>query len=80
MRTPVSALPSWPKGLDDIFGRGPLPLVFLAAAFFADAFATLRTFFFRRRLRFGFHGLFGFFLCHFISSYLPVMPAKAGIQ
>src|SRR5438876_10198458 len=47
MRTPSSALPAWPNGLLDGFGR-PLPLLFLATSFtiffdFAAAFlAVLR--------------------------------------
>src|SRR5581483_11091973 len=41
MRTPSSALPAWPQGLDD--GRGKLPFAALAGGFLAATFAVLFT-------------------------------------
>ena len=39
MRTPSSALPAWPKGLLDGFGR-PFATAFFDAGFFAFSFTT----------------------------------------
>src|SRR5690606_542708 len=70
MRTPVSALPSWPKGLLDGLGR-PLPLAFFlpmafaplafAAGLRAASFTTLRADFFAAGLDLALDLAFAFF-------------------
>src|SRR5438874_2205798 len=74
MRTPSSALPAWPNGLLEGFGR-PLPF------FFATSFTTFLDF--AAAFLAVFLADFAAFFCFFAMCCLPLsplMPAKAGIQ
>src|SRR5438477_6946651 len=87
MRTPSSALPAWPNGLLDGFGR-PLPLLFLATSFtiffdFAAAFlavlrAGLPAFFFALAICCLLYVLFRSCPRKRASSSWPWVPARAG--
>src|SRR5215468_5829828 len=73
MRTPSSALPSLPHGLDDTFGR-PLPFTFLAttlSAGFLDALAFLEAL----SLRFAFLSFLSFF---FAIALLRLLECRLG--